>query len=226
MRPYKAIVFDFDMTLADSSHVIVDLLNDCAEQFGFPRKTYGETLPVVGNTHEIMLSHVTGVTDPARILEMREYYRQLCLSEMPQRISFFPGAEACLKQIFEKKIQAGILSLKLRAALEASLEKYNLSRYFNVVLGCEDVPAPKPDPGGLRKAMAAMKIADAKDLLYVGDSLIDEKAAASAGTDFAAMLLGGTGREEFDPALVRHMYASLDELRLDVAGLPDCGDQQ
>ena len=39
MRPYKAIVFDFDMTLADSSHVIVDLLNNCAEHFGFPRKT-------------------------------------------------------------------------------------------------------------------------------------------------------------------------------------------
>ena len=226
MRPYKAVVFDFDMTLADSSHVIVDLLNDCAEHFGFPRKSYAEILPVVGNTHEIMLSHVTGVSDPAQILVMREHYRQLCLSEMPRRISFFPGAEACLKQIFEKKIQAGILSLKLRAALEASLEKYNLSRYFNIVLGCEDVPAPKPDPGGLHKALAALGIADAKDLLYVGDSLIDQEAAAKAGTDFAAMLLGGTGREEFDPALVRHFYASLDELRRDVAELPDCGNQR
>ena len=35
MKNYEAIVFDFDMTLADTAFVIVTLLNQVAEEFGY-----------------------------------------------------------------------------------------------------------------------------------------------------------------------------------------------
>ena len=37
MKDYRAIIFDFDMTLADTAMVIVTLLNEVAEEFGYPR---------------------------------------------------------------------------------------------------------------------------------------------------------------------------------------------
>lgn len=218
MKCYRAIIFDFDMTLADSSKVIMDLLNDCARHFGYPGKSYEETLPIVGNTHEIMLSHVSGESAPEKLLEMRDYYRALCRAEMPRRTALFPGAVECLAEINRKGILLGLLSLKLRDVLLASLEKYRIDKFFGVVIGCEEAPAPKPDPSGLFAAIHALGVS-ADETLYVGDSLVDEGAAHSAGIDFAAMLLGGTAREQFRKNRVCQFYRSLDQLRSDIAGL-------
>lgn len=216
MKRYEAIVFDFDMTLADSSRVIVDLLNDCAEYFGYKRMAYEQTLPVIGNTHEIMLSYVTGEKDPKKLLVMRDYYRGLCRSEMPQRTTFFPGVDECLAEIHGKGIKIGILSQKLRDVLMASLVKYDLAHYFDVVIGCEDVPFHKPDPSGLYKAMEALNVS-ASGMMYVGDSLVDECVASNAGVDFSAMLLGSTACEQFRQDFAQRFYTSLKGLQEDVA---------
>ena len=212
MKPYKAIVFDFDMTLADSSKVIVALLNQTAQEFGFPQKTYEETLPVVGNTHEIMLGYVTGERDPAAILRMREHYRALCRSEMPKRTALYPGAVECLRAAWERGLKIALLSLKLRDVSSQTLVQYDVMRYFSLVLGCEEVPAPKPDPSGLLMAMEQLGVSRA-ETLYVGDSLVDQETARAAGTDFAAVLLGGTAQEQFDPTFCWRFYNNLGELR-------------
>lgn len=211
VKQYKAVVFDFDMTIADSSQVIVSLLNDTAEHFGYPRKNYEEVLSCVGNTHEIMLSHVTGVKDQEKLLIMRDYYRAISREEMPKRTNFFPGVETCLKTLKRRGIKVGLLSLKLRDLLFASLDKYDLSRYFDQVLGCEDVAAHKPDPSGMFKMMELLGVT-AGDILYVGDSLVDEGTAKNAGVDFCAMLLGGTRKDQFDREFVTEFCISLDDL--------------
>lgn len=218
MKPYKAIVFDFDMTLADSSRVIVSLLNQVAGEFGYAQKTYEETLPVVGNTHEIMLGYVTGERDPAAILRMRERYRALCRSEMPKRTALYPGAVECLRTAWEKGLKIALLSLKLRDVSSQTLVQYDVMRYFSLVLGCEEVPAPKPDPSGLLLAMEQMDVSR-EETLYVGDSLVDQETARGAGTDFAAMLLGGTARSQFDQGFCQRLYQNLEELRQDLGKL-------
>lgn len=210
-KQYKAVIFDFDMTIADSSQVIVSLLNDTAEHFGFPRKRYEEVLPCVGNTHEIMLSYVTGEKNPKKLLNMREYYRAISIEEMPERTTFFPGVEECLKTMKAHGIKVGLLSLKLRDLLFASLDKYNLSRYFDTVLGSEDVDAHKPDPSGMVKAMEQLGVKQS-EVLYVGDSLIDQGTARNAGVDFCAMLLGGTAKNQFDKDFVTQFCISLEDL--------------
>lgn len=215
MKPYRAVVFDFDMTLADSSKIIVELLNQVAQEYGFPARTYEETLPVVGNTHEIMLSYVTGVTDPAKILEMRSRYRDLCRSEMPKRTQLYPGAVECLRELYGRGLKVGLLSLKLREVSTKTLVQYDVRKYFAVVLGCEEVPAPKPDPSGLFAAMEQMRVS-AEETLYIGDSLVDQETARGAGVDFSAMLLGGTREEQFDANFCRKFYHSLVELRQDI----------
>lgn len=219
MKQYKALIFDFDMTLADSAKVIAELLNDSANDFGYPSKSFNEVLPVIGHTHEIMLSHVTGEKDPRNILNMRTHYRQLCRAKMADKTEFFPDVPSCLAKIENKGIKIGLLSLKLRDVLMQSLNKYDLARYFSAIVGCEDVPAPKPDPSGL---FAVLHILDLqpKDALYIGDSLVDEGAAKAAGMDFAAMLRGGTTREQFDAGFVKHFYKDADELSSDLDTMP------
>lgn len=222
MKRYKAMIFDFDMTLADTAQVIVTLLNKTARDFGYPEMAFEDALPIVGNTHEIMLAHVTRERDPQRIAEMRTYYRQLCRDRMPDMTEFFPDVPDCLAQIARGGTAIGVLSLKLRDVLMASLVKYGLDKYFDVVIGCEEVAAPKPDPSGLFSTMEAMGVAP-DETLYIGDSLVDQEAARGAGVDFAAMLRGGTSREQFDPGLVKYFYSTAAQLAQDMASLSASG---
>ncbi len=197
MKQYKAVIFDFDMTLADTAKVIATLLNECGQSFGYPPKSFEELYPYIGNTHEVMLSALTGETNKETILRMRTRYRQLCREKMASMTRLFPDVPPMIRTLHRQGLKLGLLSLKLRDVLVQSLDAYGLTSAFDCIAGCEDVPAPKPDPSGLRYVLSSLSCAP-RDALYVGDSLVDEGAAKGAGTDFAAMLRGSTPKSRFD----------------------------
>ncbi len=211
MKDYKAVIFDFDMTLADSSKVIYKLLCECSRSFGYEPKDFDSTFPVIGNTHEIMLSHITGEKDPAKLLEMRTAYRQLCRDKMAKDTELFSDSPSLIKAAYEKGYKVGLLSLKLRDVLMQSLVAYGIDGYFSSVVGCEDCSIPKPDPSGLYVSLENLGV-KADEALYVGDSLVDEGAAKAAGVDFAAMLRGSTEKEQFDSSFVKRFYFTCEEL--------------
>ena len=66
---------------------------------------------------------------------------------------------------------------------------------FDIVIGCEDVRAPKPSPEGLIMAARRLGVSTG-DVLYAGDSTVDAETARAAGVDFMGVLHGMTTREE------------------------------
>lgn len=205
MKDYKAIIFDFDMTLADTALVIVTLLNEVAKEFGYDPMPVKDALPIVGYGHEIMLSHVTGEKDSEKLHRMRDRYREVCRERMPDMMVYFEDVPDSLRQLKENGLFLGVLSQKPHAALTGSLKKHGLEQYIDVVTGCEDAPAHKPDPNGLLVSAEKMKL-DKEQILFIGDHLVDQETARAAGMDFAAMLRGTTVREEFDPGFVKRFY--------------------
>jgi phosphoglycolate phosphatase len=205
------------MTLADTEKVIVKLLNDTSEHFGYGRKPYDYTAKIIGNSHETMLSYVTGEKNEEKILEMRTYYRSISHKYMPGLTTFFPGVPEALKQLKSMGFKLGVLSLKQRDLLLCSLEKYGLDGFFDVVAGCEEMPVLKPAPEALWYVQAQLGVNN-DELLYIGDSLVDQKTAVSAGVDFGAMLLGQTTRQEFENGRVEGYFESWDELCCVAAG--------
>ncbi len=95
--------------------------------------------------------------------------------------------------------------------LKASLDKYGLLKYFQYVLGGDEVKTPKPDPEGILRMRELFGV-EKEELLYVGDSLVDEKAAEAAGVDFCAMLLGGTRAEQFQEKNRARAFHSWEEV--------------
>lgn len=218
MKKYKAVVFDFDMTLADTSVLIVGFLNETVQHFGYPAMSYEKALPIVGNTHEIMLAHVSGEKDWNKVSEMRAYYRELIGKEMAAKTVLFDDAPSCLRTIRGKGIKLGLLSQKLHKVLEESLAVNSMDGVFDAITGVEDQPVPKPDPSGLLLTLRQLDVT-VEDALYVGDSLVDQGTAQAAGVDFAAMLKGGTKKSEFDAELVKRFYSSPSELEADIRAL-------
>lgn len=219
MKNYKAILFDFDMTIADSAEVITALLNDTAIYFGYSSKIQQDMLPIVGNTQETMLQYVTGEQDYNKIMEMRKYYREISRIEMPVRTRLFPGVTEVLEIIRSQGIKIGLVSLKLKDILINILDQYHATPYFSCILGCDDVPAPKPDPSGLLAVMQELGM-NPEDVLYIGDSLVDQEAAFRAGCDFGAMLLGATKKSQFNLKKTDYFFSSIQELKHSLTGNP------
>jgi HAD superfamily hydrolase (TIGR01509 family) len=69
-------------------------------------------------------------------------------------------------------------------SMPAILEHFDLSRYFSTVVTSRDVNHPKPAPDMLYEAAKRMQLSP-HELLFVGDSELDQAAAKSAGMRFA-----------------------------------------
>ena len=65
------------------------------------------------------------------------------------------------------------------------LEEHDLTADFDLVVSALDVSRPKPDPECLLKVADHFDVACA-EMIYVGDSPLDEMAAAAAGVPFVA----------------------------------------
>jgi HAD superfamily hydrolase (TIGR01509 family) len=99
---------------------------------------------------------------------------------------FYPGATELLAALRERHTRLGMVTGKSRPAYEITQRRCALGP-FEAVVTDEDVAMPKPDPEGLRLALAQMHVAPAQ-AIYVGDSLDDLGAARAAGIAFAAVL--------------------------------------
>jgi HAD superfamily hydrolase (TIGR01509 family) len=71
------------------------------------------------------------------------------------------------------------------SSMHEILEHFELAGYFQAVVTSRDVPRPKPYPDMLLAAARQLGLAPAQ-LLFVGDSELDQAAAAAAGIRFAA----------------------------------------
>lgn len=72
------------------------------------------------------------------------------------------------------------------------LEHFSLAGYFQAVVTSRDVPRPKPAPDMLLLASRQLQLAP-HELLFVGDSELDQCAAAAAGIRFVGYKMDGAG---------------------------------
>jgi len=65
------------------------------------------------------------------------------------------------------------------------MEAFQLWSYFDMVVTALDVTHPKPDPESLHKIMERLTVTR-EDVVFMGDSEVDQKAAQAAGVKFVA----------------------------------------
>ncbi len=100
---------------------------------------------------------------------------------------FYDGVPELLEELAARGVPMGIVTGKSRRAYEATCRCVDLTRFFDVVIVEDDVPAPKPDPTGLTRALRELE-AEPHEAIYVGDTPMDAEAAHRAGMIGASAL--------------------------------------
>jgi phosphoglycolate phosphatase len=70
-------------------------------------------------------------------------------------------------------------------SMDALLEEFDLTDYFSLVMTAAKASFPKPHPDPLNRVLAFYGIKP-QEALFIGDSALDQQAAAAAGVPFVA----------------------------------------
>ena len=207
----RAVLFDFDFTLADSSEGIVVCMNHALARLGLPPAPADAIRRTIGLDLHTALGILAGEEWRSREEEFLEHFIRRADEVMVASTVFLPGAPRVLRTLHEAGYRVGVVTTKYRHRVEDALERDGLRAFVEVIVGADDVPRPKPAPDGLLRAVGSLGI-PAGDCVFVGDSEVDARAARAAGMGFVAVLSGTTAAEVFAGYPVRAVLGGVGEI--------------
>jgi phosphoglycolate phosphatase len=211
--PYQAVVFDFDLTLADSRPGFDACHRYAAEHMGLPVPTFEAAGRTIGTPLPLAYVELYGAGAAGKAEEYVKLYQAHADEVMTGLTTMLPGAADALEALQDAGLRLAIVSQKLRYRVEDVLRREGLLERFETILGGEDVPAFKPDPRGILMAIERLE-ATKDEAIYVGDTTIDAEAARNAGVGFVGLLSGFAERgdfSEYKPIVVLDDVSQLPE---------------
>ncbi len=205
---HAALLFDFDGTLADSFGAITASTNFVRDRFALPPLPEETVREYVGLGLQNLLERLAPGVDPAAAIELyREHHPSVMLSET----RLFPGVLKTLATLQSQGRKLAVCSNKTVHFTKRLVEGMGLGQYFPVVLGPEDVLAPKPNPAMLLEACRRLEVSE-KAAAYIGDMAIDVETAHAAGMPVWIMPGGAHGDQAAAKANPDHMLRDFAEI--------------
>ncbi|WP_303995863.1 HAD family hydrolase [Megamonas hypermegale] len=193
---YKFYLFDFDYTLANAETGIVKCFKLLMQQEGYFIPPDDEIKKTIGLPMIEAIRVLFKEDDDKLLHELKDKYTEFADIHMTPNTVLYQQTIPALRRIKESGAKTAIISSKTRRRIMQTLTRDNIADLVEFVIGSEDVKTHKPSPEGMFMAIERFG-ADKKDVLYIGDNVIDGEAAQNAGVDFAAVLTGNNVREDF-----------------------------
>lgn len=191
----RAVVFDFDGTLAETN---ID--------FGLMRERVLEVADRWGLTdHLDQKRYILEIVEDAVAMLPEDGDQDRFRAEAAKAMrdvelvftsvaSPFPGVPETLERLRAYGVRVGIVTRNCRAGVQSVFSRHPL--HHEVLLTRDDVVRVKPDPEHLHEALEALEVAP-DNALMVGDHITDIEVGHAAGTWTAGVLTAKTTREQF-----------------------------
>lgn len=222
----QAVIFDVDGTLADSGKLGYDATLEILAKYNIAPITYEEYCRCTRYTTPERLAHHAGLSPEDE--EFETFGNQLACKfddlyiglVSRETAALFPGMFELICSLPENVKVGALTNAACRyahAVLHANSDtvydsNFELYRRFEVVLGADNVPRPKPYADGLLLACEELRV-DATSCVYIGDSPTDGLAAEAAGMPAIGVTWGAHNREALaNVAHFSHICSTVDEL--------------
>ena len=187
MKHYKAVIFDWDGTLMDSTHSIVESIQLAAADVGLEVPSAMQASWIIGLSLEAGLykavPDLTAELMPIFLERYRHHFFQ-----RDRSIKMFEGAVPLLDSLRERTVPISVATGKSRVGLDRVLQAVDLTHYFNTTK-CADETRGKPDPQMLHEIMWELDL-QPEHVVMVGDTTHDVFMAHNAGIDSLAVTYG------------------------------------
>jgi HAD superfamily hydrolase (TIGR01509 family) len=192
----KAVIFDWDGTLADTKKAVL--------------RSFQRVLEDVGcRVSDEFIERRIGIGTKKTIIEaFRECHMRLDVStlenlaeekiriqaELADIVSLFDGAVELLKNL-QGRTKIALATMSNRKVVDKLLSEKKIRGYFDVVVSADEIVKPKPDPEVFLVSAARLGVKP-EDCVVVEDSVFGVRAAKAANMMCVAVSSGAYSMEE------------------------------
>lgn len=205
----RAVLYDFDGTLADSTELIMRCYRHTMAVHLGRVPPDEEWLAGFGTPLEAQLARFARTE--AEQLAMLQTYRAYQQQIHDTLLCPFPETLETVAELTRRGVALAIVTSKHRRSTLRGMELCGLLDYFRVVVTPEDVARAKPHPEPVLRALDALGVAPG-EAVFVGDSPHDVAAGRAAGTRTAGALWGPFPRAALEAERPDYLLAAPREV--------------
>jgi pyrophosphatase PpaX len=193
-RPLRALLLDFDGTVADTQGVIFQCFRETVrDHLGFEasREQWEQCVGLpIAEIFSLVLPACERSTATTDLLV--ESYRAR-MGDVCEGITAFPQVPEVLEELHERGVRLALVTTKLSALVRRHLEMTGLAGRFEAVVCGDHCENCKPHPEPFLRALDLLEMRP-EEAAGVGDSQYDVQSARAAGVLTAAACWGATSR--------------------------------
>lgn len=211
---FGVCLFDLDGTLIDSIGLIM-------ASFRHTMRTHLGSVPDETRWRAGFGTPLRGqlrafARDDEEAARMVDTYRAYTDAHHDRLLAAYAGIDRGLAALERAGVRLAVVTSKTHALARRGLDRCGLNRYFDVLVGFDDVAEHKPHPAPVLAALERLG-ARPSEALFVGDSPHDIRAGRAAGVRTAAVLWGPFSRHELAREAPHYWLAGPESIA-DLAG--------
>lgn len=204
----KAILFDLDGVLINSPEAIWKTHNLTAKKLGYPTCKKEDIYRLIGIKWEILITTLIPNVDTKKFIETNKKL----MDKVYKNVKLIGNADKVLKKLKERGFRLALVSGSHREYAIHQLTRLGFDiKLLDLMVNAEDTVKHKPDPDPILFALEKLKVRP-EETIYIGDSLLDYRAAKSAGVHFIGTLSGVSKLEDFLKNNVIYVVEDIGEL--------------
>jgi len=214
--PSRAVLFDFDGTLADTAPDLAAAVNRMRVEQGLAPLPIERLRPFASAGARGLVHAAFGIKpDDTEYPALRETFLEYYAERVCEETQLFPGIAELLAELQARAIAWGIVTNKATRFTERILVELKLKP--DCVACGDTTPYLKPHPASLLHAAEQIQVSP-KNCFYLGDDLRDMKAAHAAGMRPIAVEWGYHHPDSGGPgdwqaaAVIRHPMELMEHL--------------
>lgn len=181
MKQFLLYLFDFDGTLFDTLPSSEYVFKKAYENIGINinvNDVIGWTREPIPDSYQRM-----GAPKEKFVSFMNDIEKYVNSQESVNLTEIYPDTYDTILDLKMVEADVGIVTSNNAPHVRDVLKKFDMQTgFFDVIVGNQEAPTPKPDPEPILKALEMSKYqGDKQDVCYVGDSINDCLAAVNAG---------------------------------------------
>jgi len=177
----RVVAFDCDGVLFDTEASNQAFYNRVLAHIGRPPMTPGQCRFAMMHTVDQTLAHL--IQDRNQRVRADRFRRSLDYRSFVKHMRMAPHLIETL-QALKPRCNTAVVTNRIDT-LDGILDAFHIRHWFDLCVTAADVARPKPHPAPLLRVLRHFGV-QPPQMLYVGDSVVDESAAAAAGVPFVA----------------------------------------
>ena len=207
----RAVIFDLDGTLIDTTHEIQYIFNQLLESYSLPKRSFDFFKENIGNGVEDLLQKSLPHNYSKDISPMLEEVKEIYAENLNKKSRPFEGITEILDLLNENGIQIGIITNKMHHLAVRCVDRF-FPYYSIITIGAGHLHPRKPCPDSALVLAGEFKTKPS-EMLFIGDSSVDIKTAKNAGMVPIGVEWGNGALEDLLDAGVKEVFNNPYDLK-------------